>query len=821
METRGTMQEGGLLVLMTLMSVLRPGMVLGWQMTCLQPAGNAQGCCSCGGGPESLLCLTSCPVGHFESSVRSTTDCLVTPSTPECPRGRFGWKCNLECRCESGSNPGCDVKTGKCEAGCDVKTGKCEAGCDVKTGKCEAGCEDDRYGPHCLFLKDCLYDVFGRTYTGTQNTTMAGHTCKTWERDSAQFLPGDNPHNFCRNPRLQRRGYARQPWCYVDMTSHGLSDVNITSHAVAEDNDETIELCDLKRCNCPSYLFGESCVNQCHCRNTTEVCDVTTGSCLSGCAAGWLESDCQKRCDKGHYGAGCKQTCGTCYDSECDPETGQCLLGCVPGFSGQHCDQAPPPPSNTSRPPSAPLVRCRPCHVTCSMCVGARDEDCSKCPEGRHLEAVSGAGGRGTRGRCVIQAQLFPLLVVCIVGVAAGVVVVVVVVVCVVKRCRRRCGGKSFSHGDVSFASLNEGPNGGREEEGEGEEGGGTSSPIIVATTAADSLRQMPPAQGSEPIRGLFAGLRKKKTGADLKATSAAMVSRRLTSPQDWYEPVELSDSFREKKDKQTGVKRTLVDPRRLTAPQDGYELVELSDSFKKKKNKVAGPKPTPTAVDSARLTPPEQAYEPMDVPIVEGVGGLEGVSGNQEAVSHTSPEDLEEPQGVYGNVEVKDSEDLGVMEGVYGNVERKGHTDSEDLGVMEGVYGNVERKDHTDSEDLGVMEEVYGNVERKGHTDSEDLGEMEGVYGNVERKDHTDSEVLGVMEGVYGNVERKDHTDSEVLGEMEGVYGNVERKDHTDSEDLGEMEELYSNQETVAQHRHSKASGNSGSGRMAKTAVM
>ena len=45
---------------------------------------------------------------------------------------------------------------------------------------------------------------------------------------------------------------------------------------------------------CPRYLFGENCTRQCHCRNNTEVCDSTYGVCRSGCAPGWVDSDCQR-----------------------------------------------------------------------------------------------------------------------------------------------------------------------------------------------------------------------------------------------------------------------------------------------------------------------------------------------------------------------------------------------------------------------------------------------------------------------------------------------------------------------------------------------
>lgn len=50
-----------------------------------------------------------------------------------CPPGKYGWNCNVECKCKQGTSARCEEKTGTCDDGCDV----------------------DRYGPHCLFGK-CL-----------------------------------------------------------------------------------------------------------------------------------------------------------------------------------------------------------------------------------------------------------------------------------------------------------------------------------------------------------------------------------------------------------------------------------------------------------------------------------------------------------------------------------------------------------------------------------------------------------------------------------------------------------------------------------------
>ncbi|KAL8601048.1 hypothetical protein ACOMHN_030705 [Nucella lapillus] len=246
-----------------------------------------------------------------------------------CPPGKFGWKCNVECRCKAGSN----------------------SRCDEGTGQCEKGCNDDSYGPHCLFKKSCIYDPVGRTYSGTMRTTASGLQCLRWDYNSADFLPGDDPKNYCRNPKLPSlAGYAFHPWCHVDTANS------------SQGHDPSYERCNLTLCECPKYLFGENCGKQCHCQNEIEVCDSASGQCQSGCAPGWVGSDCQTEvcdsasgqcqsgcvpgwvgsdcqtvCAQGRYSKGCQQTCHNCHNHDCNPETGECLSGCRQGFSGYYC----------------------------------------------------------------------------------------------------------------------------------------------------------------------------------------------------------------------------------------------------------------------------------------------------------------------------------------------------------------------------------------------------------------------------------------------------------------------------------------------------
>ncbi|KAK7100045.1 multiple epidermal growth factor-like domains protein 10 isoform X2 [Littorina saxatilis] len=248
---------------------------------------------------------------HFGKICIITLSLLLFGVTSNCPPGKFGWKCNVECKCKTDTSLRCNEATGKCKEGCD----------------------NDSYGPHCLFEKSCMYDEVGEMYTGTVNMTEKGIPCRQWDyiNDNAKFLKGDNPQNFCRNPGLGLSGaYAFKPWCYVDRSQ----------------NDTTgsdFEYCELQKCSCPKYLFGTGCTKQCHCNMTDEVCDAMNGRCKSGCAPGWVGSGCQKKCDIGKYGSGCSQTCEKCDRDDCDPETGVCRSGCVKGYSGLYCNKNCPP----------------------------------------------------------------------------------------------------------------------------------------------------------------------------------------------------------------------------------------------------------------------------------------------------------------------------------------------------------------------------------------------------------------------------------------------------------------------------------------------
>ena len=45
---------------------------------------------------------------------------------------------------------------------------------------------------------------------------------------------------------------------------------------------------------CSDGTFGADCSKQCHCRNVDEICNKTTGRCLSGCNVGYKGPGCNQ-----------------------------------------------------------------------------------------------------------------------------------------------------------------------------------------------------------------------------------------------------------------------------------------------------------------------------------------------------------------------------------------------------------------------------------------------------------------------------------------------------------------------------------------------
>ncbi|XP_048255953.1 receptor-type tyrosine-protein phosphatase kappa-like isoform X1 [Haliotis rufescens] len=274
-----------------------------------------------------------------------------------CSPGNFGWKCKFQCACRRGP-------------------------CDKNTGWCESGCQEGKYGVGCQLLNECLYDSQGVNYTGTLGVGNEGKKCISWSDPFVQgegytldkFPPGDNPKNYCRNPKNNYGKYGVKPWCFFS--------------TLLKKNFVTCG--ELKPCSCPDGLFGAGCQSVCHCRTVDEVCNKLFGSCTSGCAAGWTGLNCQRTCPEGKYGQDCAQTCGHCYQKSCDPEYGECQKNCEEGYSGLYCTDKCPN-SRYGRNCEGECGKCKdgePCNKNTGFCFrgcsnGYKGYKCDeKCPPG-------------------------------------------------------------------------------------------------------------------------------------------------------------------------------------------------------------------------------------------------------------------------------------------------------------------------------------------------------------------------------------------------------------------------------------------------------
>ncbi|XP_046566122.1 protein draper-like [Haliotis rubra] len=113
----------------------------------------------------------------------------------------------------------------------------------------------------------------------------------------------------------------------------------LTGNTLIIQTSEYLALCEVQIFVCSDGWFGEDCDKQCHCFVNTEICDKITGQCLSGCAPGYMGTDCQTECPDGYYG-NCTTECGNCLNAaDCNKTTGICLGDCEPGWLTDTCLQ--------------------------------------------------------------------------------------------------------------------------------------------------------------------------------------------------------------------------------------------------------------------------------------------------------------------------------------------------------------------------------------------------------------------------------------------------------------------------------------------------
>ncbi|XP_046561539.1 platelet endothelial aggregation receptor 1-like isoform X2 [Haliotis rubra] len=140
--------------------------------------------------------------------------------------------------------------------------------------------------------------------------------------------------------------YVGGQLCYewsTDTSPPAIADIKcqqaLTGNNLTIQTHDYLSLCEVQIFVCSDGWFGEDCEIQCHCSLNTEVCNKITGQCLSGCAPGYMGTDCQTACQEGYYGD-CTSKCGNCRNAAfCDKTTGTCPGGCEPGWQTDTCLQ--------------------------------------------------------------------------------------------------------------------------------------------------------------------------------------------------------------------------------------------------------------------------------------------------------------------------------------------------------------------------------------------------------------------------------------------------------------------------------------------------
>ncbi|KAK0057053.1 multiple epidermal growth factor-like domains protein 11, partial [Biomphalaria pfeifferi] len=91
---------------------------------------------------------------------------------------------------------------------------------------------------------------------------------------------------------------------------------------------------------CPFGKYGIDCDKNCNCADKTKTCIVSTGTCPSGCNAGYQGEGCMEVCEQGTWGEGCSKLCDDrCANQSCDSVTGQCQNGCIDGYTLPNCTE--------------------------------------------------------------------------------------------------------------------------------------------------------------------------------------------------------------------------------------------------------------------------------------------------------------------------------------------------------------------------------------------------------------------------------------------------------------------------------------------------
>ncbi|XP_064596704.1 multiple epidermal growth factor-like domains protein 6 [Liolophura sinensis] len=306
----------------------------------------------------------------------------------ECTGGHFGEGCVGVCHCQNEAS--CNEVNGTCdEEGCEAgyKGENCQEGqCLSGIPPCELTCHCSRsdLNPCPTGVQNgCATDGCRRRWSGTlcqrRNVASRAITKKvgsTSQQSRKHSFDGDKSPKLWR--QLQSLGVVYSinitMWVTdnqslnaefhieVDRTSNFNTPLVCYTGIVTSASAEHVFNCskpvigqfvrilvqghtklfvqEFEIYRCGKYWFGYECDRLCNCRNATEVCDVTNGTCRSGCPDGFTGIDCYSVCQLGSFGKDCALECHCKNEHSCNKVDGTCDIdGCASGFKGDTCQE--------------------------------------------------------------------------------------------------------------------------------------------------------------------------------------------------------------------------------------------------------------------------------------------------------------------------------------------------------------------------------------------------------------------------------------------------------------------------------------------------
>ncbi|XP_048236958.1 multiple epidermal growth factor-like domains protein 6 [Haliotis rufescens] len=336
-----------------------------------------------------------CAKGYYNTAERNCESCANPPAShhtdsynssclEECPDGKWGLDCNINCGI--GCTSTCRRWTGTCHGGC--KRCYFGANCNQTYERCIC----DQTGGGCM----CKEGHYGETCVSKCSPNCEGGVCDTkgtCSRGCKKGWSGKMCDKSCTNCLLSKcmaNGTCTQT-CKAGFYGN-LCQVacnkqchNITCRGNTGECDE----------GCTAGWYGGRCDIRCPGNCASELCDRTDGTCVK-CKVGYSGSHCDTPCPGNCATKTCKQKDGTCAKctvgyrgSHCDTpcpdhcvtdaceQHGASCTGCKPGYKGPHCDTRCPD-------------KCSSCHQSENTCIscnanwygGTCGKSCNTCLNG-------------------------------------------------------------------------------------------------------------------------------------------------------------------------------------------------------------------------------------------------------------------------------------------------------------------------------------------------------------------------------------------------------------------------------------------------------